>query len=364
MALPTYWSQQEFDDFYLGLVTQGWAAYDEVFRTRSPTYLQTNVNEWLTYGVQTLTLPVGWSSLEFTDYMAALRGWGLETFNQYVLSRTPQDIMADTVARLATADRQADQWAGDLVARGGTISGSWLTTVETLTKAWQADGSYVYLDDFWLPVAENLGQAMLSLKQRRLATVMGAPVFTPKLGVAFDGIDDGWDTGFICNTHCKVGKFNNARIAVYDRGPNIVSNNYQAGAISTVSRSMFIRSRISTGLAGAANSGGGVWTLPVASSQGYSVITNRDGTIPGCLAYKSGVELVRVTDPAGFGATLPLVSMYIGGYNNAGVLTLPRACTVGALEVGASFTGAPMELSHYTALQAFMTTAGAAVVPA
>jgi hypothetical protein len=71
--------------------------------------------------------------------------------------------------------------------------------------------------------------------------------------------------------------------------------------------------------------------------------------------------MVQAVAPTAFGsASLPIVPILVGGYNNAGVFTSPRATSIGFMTVGATLSAA-QELAQYNAVQAWATAVGANV---
>jgi len=286
-----------------------------------------------------------------------------EAFAQYIMSRTPgywQTEMTVLITAYNTLDVDVQAWVDSVVAGGSLVSKLMASSVSIYTAAQKASGVWPKMDDAWVLWGDNPRQQLTSLKQRRLGTAVASPTFTTRRHVAFNGTTQYIDTGFIPGTHATVMTPTNARMAIY-AASNETGNTFNAGANSGTNRLLRIRSRTATAsCAGDPMCGSPSFTLPAASSLRYLAVSQAGGVIAGAKAYKNGVPLVRAVDPTGFGATLPAVSIFIGGYNSTGTLTSPRVCSVGFLSVGGVLSDAE-ELAAYNATQAFAVAIGANV---
>lgn len=261
----------------------------------------------------------------------------------------------------ASIDSDVVLWEGAIRANGGSISDDDLRLASAFVTAERAAGTYDLTDDYWPLWLPTEVAARTSLKQRRLMTMTGSPAHTADRGYAFDGSTQFGDTGFIPSTHAVAVTQANNRIAVYER-TNVTGNTNAAGAASASFRNFLIRPR-SSGNAIVGNNVGttSTFTLPAADSRGFTAGSRNADTAASSVAYKNGVAMTRTGDPANFSASgLPLVSVYLGGVNLAGVLTLPRACSLGFACVGATLTAA-QELAQYINVQAWATAKGAQV---
>lgn len=256
-------------------------------------------------------------------------------------------------------DADARLWASAVQANGGTVSFARRLKISTLIRSLKAGGNWALTDDLWLLVAENATQALTSLKQRRLATVTAAPTFTTDAGYAFNGTTQYIDTGFVPSTHSVVGSTNDNRIAGYER-TNVNANTYLAGTNSGSNRTIGLRPRVTASVFTSNNSAAATFTLAVSDSRGYTSGSRNTADTTGVVAYKNAVAMTRAADPAGFGASLPSHSLYIGAQNNSGTAATFRASTIGLVLVGATLTQA-QETAEYNAVQAFMTAVGAQV---
>ena len=260
---------------------------------------------------------------------------------------------------LGGADPDAKAWRNSVVANGGTVSGPRLAIVSRFIRAEKASGAWALTDDYWGLWGESAPQALTSLKQRRLAVATNTPTFAADRDYTFDGATNYLDTGFIAASHAVAMTATSARIAVYER-TNVNANTYAAGAISASNRNLRIRPRVSGNALGEANATSGTFTLPASDSRGLTAVSRNGADATTCLAYKNGAAMTRTVDPSAFGASLPLVGIFIGGSNSGGVLTTPRACAVGLVATGAALSAA-QELAQYNAVQAWATAVGAQV---
>jgi len=266
-----------------------------------------------------------------------------------------------TVAASMVGDPDVLAYADAVVTNGGTVSTARYPILTAFVGADKAAGAWGLTDDLWPLWAENEIQALTSLKQRRLATAVNSPTFTADRGYEFNGTTQYIDTGFIPSTHAVAMTATSVRVAVYERA-NVAGNTYAAGVANTSNRRLSVIPRTAAGTSaqGEANSAIGTFTLPAADSRGYTPIARNGGTAADCVAYKNGVAMTRTADPAAFGATLPVSSLYIGGINSAGTLGSARASSIGFVSCGAALSAA-QELAHYNAVQAFATAVEANV---
>ncbi len=275
-----------------------------------------------------------------------------------VLNTPMGAVFAGPFAQIGPTDLEL--WVAAVVANGGTVSTGRQAVVATFIAAEKASGAWEKTDDYWGLWGENAAQALTSLKQRRLATLPVAPTFTTDRGYAFNGTTQYINTGFIPSTHAVAMATTDVRAAVYER-TNVTANTYAVGTADTSSRRILLRPRNSgNGLVEANTSGASTYTLPAANSQGLFAGSRNGVVAASVLAYKNGEVMTRTTDATGFGASLPAIAVFIGGYNLAGALTSPRPCSVGFVAIGASLTAA-QELSQFNAVQAWATAVGANV---
>lgn len=244
-----------------------------------------------------------------------------------------------------------------VMANGGTYTTARYLLVNKLIGDLWACGAWPRMDDAWLLVAENATQALVSLKQNRLATAVNSPTFTADAGYAFDGATNYIDTGFIPGTHAVAMTGGDLRLSTYER-TNVAGNLERAAGLTTSTNSnLSIEPRraagtVRVGINCAATTG----TATTADSRGMTSASRSGATVP---IYKNGALFDTVT-PASTDTVLPTHALYIGCQNNAGTAGGFSARTVGWVEVGASLT-AVQEAAAYAALQSFMTAIGAQV---
>jgi hypothetical protein len=253
-------------------------------------------------------------------------------------------------------DASVALWRDAVVANGGTVSAARLSIINTFVIAEVASGAWDLTDDYWSFWAENAVQALTSLKQRRLATAVNSPTFTPDRGYAFDGTTQYINTGFIPSTHAVAMTGTSLRIAVYER-TNVAANGVAAGAYNSVAQSVMLTPRISGNITRARlNSSDGETGATITDSRGLKA-AQRNGTA--YAAYNNGSPLALST-PSSTGSSRPTVGIYIGAYNNAGSAAAFRACSLGLVSVGAAMSDA-QNLAAYNAAQVFATAVGAQV---
>jgi len=251
-------------------------------------------------------------------------------------------------------DADVLSWRNTIVAAGGSVSVALLSIASRCVTSEKASGGWALTDDYWPFWGENLIQATVSLKQRRPVTLVNAPAFTARRDFATDGTSSYLDTGFIPSTHAVAATTHNFRLAVYLRD-NLSGNTYAAGAVSSSNRNLRVRPRNVSVAYLEANSSSGTYTLPAATSAGYTAGSRDAAAGANSYGYKNGVAMVQTVAPTAFGsASLPVVPILVGGYNNAGVFTAPRATSIGFMAVGATLSAA-QELAQYNAVQAWAT---------
>lgn len=250
-------------------------------------------------------------------------------------------------------------WIAAVVVNGGTVSSARAVLASALVAGLKESGSWQLTDDIWLLVAENAGQALTSLKQRRLASEVSSPTFGADTGYTFNGSTNYLNTGFVPRTHAVAMTASNVRLSAYER-TNVATNTVATGVSDATNQTITIRPRNSTVLTAAVNTNGENFTLVVADSRGLSAVSRNGTDATTALAYKNGSSLTRSADPTGFGTLLPNIAMFIGGSNTVGSLAVPRAANVGFVSIGSSLS-AGQELAFYNTVQAFMTAVGANV---
>lgn len=266
---------------------------------------------------------------------------------------------APVAAVSMSVEGETAAYAAAVVANGGTVSDARIAILNTFIRTEKASGAWALTDDYWGLWAENATQALVSLKQRRLATVTAAPTFTQDRGYAFNGSTQVVDTGFIPGTHAAAMGVNSSHIETYER-TDVSSNTVSAGVTTTTARSLAVRPRSSGSALGGGNSANGTWTLPAATSLGLTQVGRNGALATDAYGAKNGVDMTRTVDPASLGATLPSHSIYIGAANT-GAISAARACSVGYVACGAALPTSALRLARYNAVQAWAAAVGAQV---
>lgn len=267
-------------------------------------------------------------------------------------------FLPDRSPFLGSGGNDGAAWAAAVVANAGTVSAGRLAVVNTFIAAEKDAGTWALTDDYWVFWAENVPQALTSLKQRRLAVPVSAPSFTTDRDYTFNGTVNYIDTGFIPSAHAVAMATDNCRIAAYER-TNVSATGYAAGAHSSTSRSVRVGPRSTTPvvLAGAMYAVA-QYTLSVVDSRGFTSASRSPGSVPA--VYKNGAALVQSVAPGSFGSGLPSHQLFIGAFNNAGAVAGWRAAAEGFVCLGAALSAA-QELSQHSNVQAWATAVGANV---
>ncbi len=105
---------------------------------------------------------------------------------------------------------------------------------------------------------------------------------------------------------------------------------------------------------------GAVYTLSPLTSAGLTQFGRNGATVNDVYGAKNGVDLVQTAPHTALGASLPSHSFYVGGTNASGVLSQPRAASVGYVAWGAALD-ATQRLARYNNVQAWATAVGAQV---
>lgn len=264
------------------------------------------------------------------------------------------------VAALGGTDPDVVLWRDAVVSNGGTVSAARLVVVDAFIKAERAAGAYDLTDDYWGLWAENAGQALTSLKQRRLAVAVNSPTFTTDRDYTFNATTNYINSGFIPSTAGIAYTSAQQRLAVYER-TNLQSTGTSAGvSVATNNRATIMPRSSASAMTAQLNttSTTPTFTLPANNSQGLSAVS-RAGSATTILGYKNGV---RLTDSTGQTAATNIqnIALFIGGNNNSGSLNQGRACSVGFVAIGAPLSDA-QEAAQYANVQAWATAVGAQV---
>ena len=250
-------------------------------------------------------------------------------------------------------------WRSTVVANGGTVSTARLSIVNDFVTAEKISGGWYLTDDYWALWGGNATQALVSLKQRRLATTVNTPTFTADRDYVFDGSTNYINAGFIPGTHGVNYTGANQRIATYQRA-NASASGVSAGARVGTASSISINPRNGSNMTGSANntSGSVSFALGVADSRGLKAVSRAGGTT--ALGYDRGVRLTDATGLTIGGSTAPAQALYIGAFNSSGTAISFRAASIGFVAIGGPLSDA-QELAQYNAVQAWATAIGANV---
>lgn len=256
-------------------------------------------------------------------------------------------------------DADVLSWRDAVVANGGSVSLARLIVVDQFVYSEKEAGNWTLTDDYLGLWAENVPQALTSLKQRRLASAVNSPVFTADRQYAFDGSTSYIDTGFVPSTHALSMTTDSVHAEVYERS-NLSGSTTSMGTNSGSGRQVRVLARNGSAATGYANCNPATFTLPTNTSLGLTQIGRSSSALTDAYGAKNGVAMTRTVDPTGISPSLPAHSLYVGGFNNQGTLSNGRACAVGFVAWGAALAVGQC-LARYNAVQAWAASVGAQV---
>lgn len=252
-------------------------------------------------------------------------------------------------------------WWDQVRANGGYVSAARLGVINTFIVSEKNYGLWDLTDDY-LPLAgEDAGtggpQSLTSLKQRRLVTLVNAPVGADDRGYTFDGATSYGVTGFIASTHAVAGTLNSFHLESYER--TNVNNNSPIGVISGANQ-INTQPRNSGNLLVGVLGAGAVFTLGTATSVGLSQSGRSGSGLTDVYGARNGVDLTRTSAYVTLASALPSIGFFIGGVNSGGSLSQAKATQLAYAAWGAALTGT-QRLVRYNNVQAWMTSIGANV---
>lgn len=266
-----------------------------------------------------------------------------------VFSSAFQPVVDDAVAAWATAVGVA----------GGSVSETRASLVSAFVDTLRTIGWWSVMDDAALLVAENAGQALVTLKRRALMTAVNTPTFTADTGYAFNGTTQYINTGFIPGTHAQYMTGGSARLELYER-TNVGSTSMAMGCGGAVNNALWLRPRnAADATLAAVGSASTTFTGSVTDSRGYHAASKSSAVNPADISAQYN-DTHRTPVSATTLATLQALSIYIGGRNVADALSSGRASTIGYAGWGAAITDA-QGTAVRAAVQTFMTAVGANV---
>ena len=264
-----------------------------------------------------------------------------------------------TVLNAGALDPDAARWIAT-VGQSNVSQGRGRLVSDTIR---QLKAANVWADLDFLPVlaAENTASALVDWRARKSmseqTTVITLPTFTADRGYAFDGVTNYLNTAFTPSTDCVAATGTSLMLGVYER-TNVGTSGRAFGAQVTSNQCSHIIPRTGGSVATAAiNSANTTYVSGVSDSRGLTVagLTGTAGA-----GYKNGVVGSTPTLTI-LGSSLVNTALFIGGYNQAGALTLPRASTLGYCIFGRNAWSATQHAQFYDIMQRYMTQLGANV---
>jgi hypothetical protein len=211
----------------------------------------------------------------------------------------------------------------------------------------------VWNDLDFLPVlaAENEAQALVDWRARKTMTAPVAPTFTADRGYAFNGSTQYLNTAFVPSTDCVAATGTSFMLGAYER-TNLAATGRAIGAQATSAQTaLLIPRNASDNCVASLNAASANVVTGLTDSRGLSVAQTNGTTGTG---YKNGAvgASPTLTTP---GASLVNIALFIGAYSLAGVLTSPRASTLGYCLFGGGGWSATQHATFYATMQRYMT---------
>lgn len=220
----------------------------------------------------------------------------------------------------------------------------------------KADGLWSLIDMLYVYAAPTTVAALTDLRvPSRTGTAVASPTFTAWRGYTFNGTTQYVTTGFepandgVAMTGTSFG------LGVYER-TDVGATTRAAGAASSATAVMYLTPRSGTNMFSAALNAAVVGLGAVADSRGFTWVET-DGTNGRAVKNGTPGTPAALTTP---GTLLTDREIWVGGYNNAGVLAQPRAAQEALCVAGAKMDNT-QAAALYTRVQAFMTAVGANV---
>lgn len=108
-------------------------------------------------------------------------------------------------------------WVDAVLAAGSTVSPTQRSLINQFFRSVNDAGVLALADDMWMRCTENATQASISLLDFRTVTGVNSPAFIKWRGVAYNGIDQYDDSGFIPSVHAVQMTGTSMRVAVREQ---------------------------------------------------------------------------------------------------------------------------------------------------
>lgn len=248
-------------------------------------------------------------------------------------------------------------WASAVRTAGGSISDARVRLVDRLIRGLVASGSWAKTDDYAGFCAENLVQALVTLKGRRIVSAVNflPGDFTVDRGFTADGLTKYFDTGWIEASHALTITGASRRIGQYRRSNP--SGTIDSGATDGTN-SLAIRPRSGSTVRGSLNSG----YTNSAVGFGLGLLTVQREADDTMSSWGNGVLIA-----SGIALSATVVSgqitgrsLFFNALNNNGTPANHSSETIALGLWGARLTTAE-QAGEYGAIQNFMTAIGANV---
>jgi len=211
-------------------------------------------------------------------------------------------------------------WRAAVISAGGTVSAVRLRIWSDMWAGIRADGDLSSFDSLWGFCGEDTQSALIDFIGLRTATAVNSPTFTANQGYAGNGTTSYINSTWNPVTHGVAYTQNSAGIILYDRTARTDSANYTGAGIYDGTNvaglsprfggapSGGVNNNAANNVAGTAANASGIW---IASRTGANQLD----------FYRAAASIASSGASA---STAPLnLSMFVGGLNLSGVMTLP-----------------------------------------
>lgn len=258
-------------------------------------------------------------------------------------------------------DAVVTAWADQVVVNGGEYpSLDRRVILSQFVTSLKASGAYDKLDDFSVRAGNSTAEALTSIKQLRLASVIGTPVFAPNRGYTYNATSSALNTGFIPGTHAVVMAGDDLHIGMYLRTDTTnVPGSVAFGARNSVSQNLTLRPRgAGNVIVGALNNTAATYATNAVVRHLTSI--ERYGATPTLKAYVNG-DLINTPVVASTSTSLVTFAVYEGAMNGGGTAANFYAGQCAFSYVGAAFRSDAMHASFWAAVQTCLTSIEAGV---
>lgn len=254
-------------------------------------------------------------------------------------------------------DSAVTAWVAAVVAAGGTVSGDREILVDNLVSCLKSSGVWVLLDRLWIFAADNEPSALIDMVALDQATAINTPTFTANVGYAGNGSTSYIDTTYNPSTNGVHYSLDYANISLWDMTDRAGLTKSPFGALdATLTNGAIIYPLTAVGNT-FAQINDTVNSVTGKTSRGFFAISRYDSATTEMFLNGASTG----TFPTSTSTSMPTVSFYVGGTDQAGTgLAFPMTDQVAVVSMGGALTDAKMA-SFYGCLLTYMGACGAFV---